>query len=248
MAKLLMITGLGSAIDLASNKKGAFYNTLEEFHKHWERIDIIVPRIKGQKSEIKEFFGNVYVHISPWPLMFHPFWFVKKGWEIFKKQKFDLMTVHEFPPFYNGIGARLLWQKIKAPYVLEIFHIPGHPRAANIKEVVYKFLFKLFIRFDASKAKAVRVMNQNQVPDFLIRVGVPKEKIIYIPAIYVNSDIFRPMNLFKEYDLIFVGRLEKNKGINLFLEAVKKLNCKAVIVGDGSLANDVKLEIGNWKL
>ena len=99
MAKLLMITGLGSAIDLASNKKGAFYNTLEEFHKHWERIDIIVPRIKGQKSEIKEFFGNVYVHISPWPLMFHPFWFVKKGWEIFKKQKFDLMTVHEFPPF-----------------------------------------------------------------------------------------------------------------------------------------------------
>ena len=248
MAKLLMITGLGSAIDLASNKKGAFYNTLEEFHKHWERIDIIVPRIKGQKSEIKEFFGNVYVHISPWPLMFHPFWFVKKGWEIFKKQKFDLMTVHEFPPFYNGIGARLLWQKIKAPYVLEIFHIPGHPRAANIKEVVYKFLFKLFIRFDASKAKAVRVMNQNQVPDFLIRVGVPKEKIIYIPAIYVNSDIFRPMNLFKEYDLIFVGRLEKNKGINLFLEAVKKLSCKAVIVGDGSLTNDVKLKIGNWKL
>lgn len=44
--KLLMITGLGSAKDLASGKRGAFYNTLEEFHKYWERIDIIAPKVQ----------------------------------------------------------------------------------------------------------------------------------------------------------------------------------------------------------
>lgn len=270
MAKLLMITGLGSATDLASGKKGAFYNTLEEFSKYWERIDIIAPKISRDSTsggfEVESLFGNVFIHISPWPLFFHPLWFLKKGIQIYKEQKFDLMTVHEFPPFYNGIGARLLWsrlfkeksrildsrsesgQKIKVPYVLEIFHIPGHPRAAGIKEVIYKFLFKLFIRLDASKAKAVRVMNQKQVPDFLVRAGVPKEKIIYVPAIYVDLDIFKPMDVVKEYDLIFVGRLEPNKGVGLFLEAVKKLNRKSIIVGHGSLYNKIKSEIENHKL
>ena len=265
MAKLLMITGLGSAKDLASGRQGAFYNTLEEFHKYWDRIDIIAPKILNPKSEILNkskiqnsksqtivLFGNVYIHVSPWPLVFHPFWFLKKGRQIYKEQKFDLMTVHDFPPFYNGIGARLLWQKIKVPYILEILHIPGHPRVASIKEAFYRFLFKLFIRLDVSRAKAVRVMN-NQVAEKLVQFGVPESKINLIPAIYVDSDIFKPMTLPKEYDLIFVGRLEKNKGIDLLLETASKLkaqilNFKMIIVGSGPLKENLKFKIKNLKL
>jgi len=243
-----MITGLGSAKDLAFGKKGAFYNTLEEFHKYWDRIDIMAPRNKRQETRDKVLFGNVFIHLSPWPLIFHPVWFLKKGIQIYKEQKFDLMTVHEFPPFYNGIGARLLWQKIKVPYVLEILHIPGYPRAANVKEFIYRFMFRLFIKFDSSKAKAVRVMNKNQVSDFLIKAGVSKEKINYIPAIYLDLDVFGPVKVLKEYDLIFIGRLVENKGINLFIEVVKKLNARALIVGDGPLMNDLKLKAANYKL
>lgn len=246
MAKLLMVTGLGSAKDLASGKKGAFYNTLEEFHKYWERIDVISPKIGGY-SGVVEVFGNVYVHISPWPLLFHPLWFLKKGFEIYKEHKFDLMTVHEFPPFYNGIGARLLWQKIKVPYILEIFHIPGFPRPATFKEELYKQLMKIFIAFDSSKARAVRIMN-GQVGGFLKEFGVPANKIILIPAIYADLDVFKPFDPVKVYDLIFIGRLESNKGIDLFLETVRKLNCRALIVGSGSLFEKIKLEIQNSKL
>src|SRR3989344_4712593 len=266
MAKLLMITGLGSAKDLASGKKGAFYNTLEEFSKYWERIDIICPKsvasqrqlVSGktnyqflpdrQAEPITNYFGNVYLHISSWPLVFHPLWFLKKGIEIYKEQKFDLMTVHEFAPFYNGIGARLLWNKIRVPYVVEIHHIPGYPRAANFKEEIYKILTRLFIEFDSKKAKAVRVVNQNQVPKFLIESGIPKEKIIYIPSIYIDSDVFKSMDLSKEYDLIFVGRLEKNKGLYLFLETIKITGLRGIIVGTGPLMNDCKLKIKNFKL
>lgn len=240
MAKLLMITGLGSARDLASGKRGAFYNTLEEFHKYWDRIDIICPRTDNINSGTLNLFGNVYVHISSWPLVLHPIWFLKRGLEIYREQKFDLMTVHEFPPFYNGIGARLLWQFLKVPYILEIFHVPGHPQAASFKEVIYRVIFKFFIKLDASKAKAVRVMNKSQVPDFLIKTGVSRDKIIYIPAIYVDLDIFKPMNLAKKYDLIFVGRLERNKGIDLFIEVVKKTGMRGIIVGDGSLKKDLQ--------
>src|SRR3989344_256118 len=108
MTKLLMITGLGSVKDLVSEKQGAFYYTLEEFSKYWDRIDIISPKVKGCDSGVKNIFGNVYIHISSWPLIFHPMWFLKKGAEIYREQKFNLMTVQEFPPFYNGIGARFL--------------------------------------------------------------------------------------------------------------------------------------------
>src|SRR3990167_10435561 len=179
MAKLLMITGLGSAADLASGKKGAFYNTLEEFHKYWERIDIIAPRIvrdvgndgdvgneKFQQAkrsnkrsdtttQTQNLFGNVYVHISPWPLLFHPFWFLKKGLEIYREQKFNLMTVHEFPPFYNGIGAWFLWNFIRVPYVLEIFHIPGYPMSTGFKELMYKNSAKIYYRLDSISAIGV---------------------------------------------------------------------------------------------
>ena len=252
--KLLMITGLGSAKDLASGKRGAFYNTLEEFSKYWERIDIICPKLTSlPANKLISYFGNVHVHISPWPLFLHPIFFIKKALEIYKSQKFNLMTVHDFPPFYNGIAARILWQFLKVPYVLEIFHIPGHPRAASLKEAIYKVFFKLFIKFDVSKARAVRVMN-NQVADFLVSYGVPKEKIIYIPAIYIDLDIFKPVNLPKEYDLIFIGRLEKNKGTGLLLDALNILSItynlkpKTLIVGAGPLKKSLELKAKNYNL
>ena len=255
MARLLMITGLGSAVDLASGKKGAFYNTLEEFHKYWNRVDIICPRVKREKLKVKSLFGNVFIHVSPWPLVFHPFWFLKKGLEIYKEQKFDLMTVQDFPPFYNGIGARLLWSRINVPYILEFHHISGYPKAANFKEKIYanEFIWKLYWNIFGSKAKAVRVVNQKQTLGFLEKAGIPKEKIVYIPSMYIDLDTFKPLGLPKEYDIIFVGRLEPNKGVNLLMEAAGKLksqiiNFKMLVVGDGKLKTDCKLKVENWKL
>jgi len=245
MAKLLMITGLGSARDIASNKKGAFYYTLEEFHKYWDRIDIVVPRVK---DPVKNLFGNVFIHSSPWPLALHPLFFIYKILGLHRKINFDLMTVQEFPPFYNGIGAWIISVFTKIPYVLEVMHIPGYPKAANFKERFYKLLTKLFIKVDASRARAVRVINKSETLEFLVKAGVPRQKLVYIPAVYIDLDIFKPMDVEKEYDLIFIGRLEKNKGINLFLETVKKLNARAIIVGDGELRDKIKLEIENFKL
>src|SRR3989338_1581394 len=145
MAKLLMITGLGGGLDLVRGKRGAFYNTLEEFHRYWERIDIILPKMAGVSE--KNFFSNVFVHCSPWPLVFYPWWFLKKGAELHLAHHFDLMTVHDFPPFYNGIGARFLWQKTKVPYVLEVHHIPGYPRAGSVKGGLYRRCWAMMAKF-----------------------------------------------------------------------------------------------------
>src|SRR3989344_2761564 len=255
-----MITGLGSARDLASGKKGAFYNTLEEFHKYWERIDIIAPKIsRGSTSggfEVEPLFGNVYIHISPWSLIFYPFWFLKKALEIYKENRFNLMTVHDFPPFYNGIGARLLWHKIRAPYVLEFHHVPGYPKAANLKEKIYAkpILWRLYWKFFGSKTRAIRVVNQKQTLEFLKSVDMPEEKIIYIPSVYLDLDVFKPLDLEKKYDLILVGRLEENKGIELLLKAIQflvyglRFPVKCLIVGDGSLSTSLRFKVKGLNL
>ena len=247
MPKLLMITGLGGGRDLALGKKGAFYNTLEEFHKYWERIDIVLPHIKNVNHEVNV-FGNIYLHISPWPLVFHPVWFLWKCNKIYREQKFNLITVHEFPPFYNGIGARLLWHKIKVPYVLEIMHIPGYPKAGNFREKIYKWLMQVFIAIDSGKAVAVRVINKKETPEFLVQAGVPKHKLKYIPAFYIDLDVFKPLDTPKEYDLVFAARLEQNKGIYQLLQPISKAktqmpNLKLLVVGQGSERKNLESKI-----
>ncbi len=238
---LLMVTGLGSATDLAQGKKGAFYNTLEEFHKYWERIDIIIPRVSN--PQVAELFGNVFLHTSPWPLILHPLFFIRKGISLHKKYHFNLMTVQDFPPFYNGIGAFLLWCGIRVPYILEIHHIPGYPKSANLKEWLYRIYARLFLGLDAWPARAIRVVNKHQTKEFLIRVGVSASKIIYIPSLYIDQSIFHPTNDPKEYDLIFVGRLAENKGIDLFIATSKKLGIKTLIIGDGPERERIQKEI-----
>jgi glycosyltransferase involved in cell wall biosynthesis len=245
-----MITGDRS---LAQGKKGPFYYMLEEFSKHWERIDIICPKIRNPKHEIRNIFDNVFIHSSNVPLILHPWFILKKGQEIYKEQKFDLFIIHSYPPFYNDIGGLLLYKKIKTPYILEIMHIAGYPKAGSFKERFYKILTKLFIRFFAKNAKAVRIINQKQTGDFLKKSGTSENKLKYIPAFYVDFGVFKPQNLEKKYDLVFSGRLVRSKGIFLLLEAIKKIkksqpkagppraeNIKLIIIGSGPLENKIK--------
>ena len=117
MTNLLMITGDRS---LAQGKVGAFYSTLEEFSKHWDRIDIICPIV--EKVKTKELFDNVFIHTYPWHLIFQPLFIVKIGKELIQRYKHSLITVHDYPPFYNGLGAFILSLFTWIPYILDIHH------------------------------------------------------------------------------------------------------------------------------
>ena len=215
MAKLLIISGYG-ATDLATGKKGAFYNTMEELHKYWDRIDIICPSLQG-KSPV-QIFSNVFFHPCPHSIILQPAWIYRKGTEIYNEQKFDVITVHEYPPFYNGMGAMMLSRKLKVPRIEEFHHIVGYPKSANIKEMFYKFLSLIFANFLTSQSAAVRVVNNTQVSYFLEKSGVNKRKIHYVPSLYIDKKIFNSQESLKSFDLIFIGRLVHNKGIKLFMD------------------------------
>lgn len=219
---------------LASGKHGAFFNTLEELHKHFERIDVICPRVAIHRYDMV-LFGNVHVHPSPLPLIFQPLWIWYKGKQLARFVSYGLATCHEYPPFYNGLGARLLHQATGIPYLLEIMHVPGWPRGANLKERFYRWLTRMLVAWDVRPARAVRTINAHQTPSFLEAAGVPRGKIVHIPAFYIDLVTYKPELGEKKYDVAFVGRMATNKGLDIFLDVMEKTDLVGVAVGDGPL-------------
>jgi len=242
-----MISGDNS---VAQGKKGAFYHTLAELHQHWERIDILCPRAA---QTVNCLFGHVFIHCAPDAKIWQWRFIRQKGQELFGRERFDVMAVQSYPPFYNDLGAWLLKRKINIPYLLEIHHIIGYPRAADLKERLYFWLGKFLWRFLTRPAAAVRVVNQKQAPDFLSRHGVPWGKIKYIPSAYLDLSVFQPRAVEKKYDLVLAARLEKNKGILNLLKAVKiakkqKPNLTLLLIGEGGQKLKLQKYVANNNL
>ena len=248
--KLLMISGDRSILQ---GKKGAFFYTLQEFSKHWERIDIICPRVPLPRP-LREhpspdgggvggggIFPNVHFHPNPGGLLSQPFWILKKGRELVALCRHDVMTVHDYPPFYNGLGARWLHKKIDIPYAEEIHHIVGFPAAASLQELIGRTLSWWMVPFVSKKAAAVRVVS-SQTEEKLEKWGIAKSKMEIIPSFYLDHELLKPSHTTKQqYDVVVCGRLVENKGFFEVLEAMSLIPGSSIlIIGDGPLRN--KLE------
>ena len=72
-----------------------------------------------------------------------------------------------------------------------------------------------------------------------------KNKISIIPN-YVNTDLFEPVvENKKEFDVLFIGRITHQKNVQGLLEALKDLNIKALIIGDGDLKKGLIEQYGD---
>lgn len=247
--KLLMISGDRSILQ---GKRGAFWYTLEEFSKHWERIDVICPQTKIQSPKLEtisnvknlnveivsefEFcaFSHVFFHPSPYSLWRQSKWILEKGKALIAEHHHDVVTVHEYPPFYNGIGAYHLHQATGIPYALEVHHIVGWPRAATLTEWIGRVASRWQIPRSAYHARAVRVVN-HEVQGVLAQWGIPAEKIQSIPSFYLDTEKLRPNpSVQRQYDVVFCGRLVANKGLAEVVRAVAGLpGVSLLIIGDG---------------
>jgi glycosyltransferase involved in cell wall biosynthesis len=223
--KLLMVSGDRSVLQ---GKKGAFYYTLEEFSKHWDRIDIIVPAVSGEWLA-GSLFGNVYFHSSSKGLWYQPWWIKKKGQELFDMHHHDVMTVHEYPPFYNGIGAAMLHKTTKIPYALEIHHIVGYPRSASLQEFIGRLMYRPYFFCFGRRANAVRVVNthlKNKLKEWGLK-NVQKVSSFYLDSAALQQD----RSIEKKYDVVFCGRNVANKGLKEVRKAVKELDVSLLAIG-----------------
>ncbi len=237
--RLLMISGDRSILQ---GKKGAFWYTLEEFSRYWERIDIITPAVaeKNQMPKTKnqtsvQVFPKVWFHPSPWSLWSQSKWILKKGKELIGEHHHDVMTVHEYPPFYNGLGALRLHNATKIPYMTEIHHIVGYPHAASFTELIGRWMSRVWLpRWGTSMAMKVRVVS-GEVSKILKEWLVPDTKIVFLYSIYLNRLLLvSDSSIQKKYDVVFCARLVPNKRLSQLLQVIETIpNITLLVIGDG---------------
>ena len=234
-----MISGDRSILQ---GKKGAFWYTLEEFSRYWERIDIITPAVaeKNQMPKTKnqtsvQVFPKVWFHPSPWSLWSQSKWILKKGKELIGEHHHDVMTVHEYPPFYNGLGALRLHNATKIPYMTEIHHIVGYPHAASFTELIGRWMSRVWLpRWGTSMAMKVRVVS-GEVSKILKEWLVPDTKIVFLYSIYLNRLLLvSDSSIQKKYDVVFCARLVPNKRLSQLLQVIETIpNITLLVIGDG---------------
>lgn len=101
---------------------------------------------------------------------------------------------------------------------------------------------KLFLSADRVivATEAMRRSVENRFPDATPRIRV-------FPN-YVDTDRFKPQkNGNPSKDIVFIGRLCKQKNLVLLLDAIADLNVTAMIVGDGDQGEDLRRRYGTMK-
>ena len=224
-------------------RRGAFWYTLEELKQYFERVDVICPKPKNScLSGVVHAFDRVYIHHSSRGLWRQPWWILKKGRELCGERQYRVMTVHDYPPFYNGLGAWMLQRKTGIPYIEEIHHVVGYPRAADFGEWIGRRMYWLFFQTIGKRATAVRVVNQEV--EHMVQEWTGKDHVRLLSSQYLDRKSLQPdSSIKKKYDLIFCGRLVKNKGVENVLNVLVYLHkVSLLIVGDGSLFSKLKAQ------
>lgn len=220
---------------------GPFHALLRGFSSHFERIDVITP-MPSKPVTVTNVFDTVHLHPAPVARSGMVRFVFEKGRELLAEHGATLITSHDYGWFYNGIGAAKLSKATGVPYLSELHHVPGHPVAADMRERFDKRVAKAYVRFATSRALAFRVVNQIEMPALLRSWGVPDEKILVLPSLYVDLATFRAIEPRpkSEVDVCFVGRMVNNKGLDRIIDALALLAKQghahtALFVGKGPL-------------
>lgn len=238
---------------VAAGEKGPFHNMLQRFSTHFDRIDVIGLRPARVKE--RRVFGNVYLHPPEGGKVRQPGHILRTGRRLLAERPYAFAVSHDYNPFYNGLGAWLLHRKTGLPYISEIHHVPGYPRAATLRERIDRLCTRLYVRWVQHRALAIRVVNGKEMPGLLRKWGVQPGKITVLHSLYIDFETFRPPGPGeaeeKRYDLLFCGRLAPNKGIFIVLEALDRLRrlrpeVRLLLIGRGPL--EARIEHGLRRL
>ncbi len=236
--RLLMISGDRQA---AIGERGPFATLQGEFAQHFERIDVLCPR-PPRPQTVRVIEGHVHLHAAPVGRSRMVPWIESEGARLLAEHGHALITSHDYGWFYNGIGAARLARRAGVPYVSEIHHVPGYPVAADWRERFDRRVARTYIRWARTRAAAFRVVNRVEMPALLASWGVPAEKILVLPSLYIDFATFRPVDPAPpfEQDVTFVGRMVNNKGLDRIVDALALLGsrgrrARALFVGQGPL-------------
>ena len=95
-----------------------------------------------------------------------------------------------------------------------------------------------------SSADRIVVTTAKMAKDVRERIPEVSGKTVIVPN-YVDTDRFSPVDTKKDCDILYVGRLANQKNPTGLLEAVMKLKCRTIMIGDGPFGEKLREKYGN---
>ncbi len=232
--KLLMITGDRA---VASGKRGPFAVTLIGLAKHFERIDVLTPRVSAEDRAWERLVpNNVHIHTAPVGIWGHARWVAHYGEKLVQNHSIRLATVLASPPFHHAFGALKLAKKADIKLALEVHHVVGHPQAASMQERIGYLLSRIFLPLIARRVNGVRVVNKSMAM-FLHGWGVKEHLIHVVPSFYLDASLIaKAADVRPTVSMSFCARLVANKNLPLIFRAMKLLpTATLVVISDGPM-------------
>jgi glycosyltransferase involved in cell wall biosynthesis len=219
--RLLLVSGDSS---VAEGKQSTFRRVLESFRTGWNRIDVVLPPTSSEVQVTQ--FDNVFLHVNPGRKSSHLAFVADRVSSLLEAHGHELVSAHIYGLCLHGIGARIALRRSATDtrFMVEIHHVPGVPRSGGLRDLVEKELITRYIRWASSHVDAIRVVNAHEVPSYLVNIcGVPAEKVVNVPSVFVDHEAAQLTDAPKVYDLMFCGRLMPNKGLDLLLATLQEV-------------------------
>jgi len=221
------------------DKDSYFACVLKELNKYWDNIIVIVPYPRYCRMPLNE-----RCKVVGFPKILYPLLPLAL---IFKKVKIDFVISQD--PAFTGLPAYML-AKLKC--ILWFCELHGTYLTETQECLTWKDLFLNKIgKFLIKRAHVIRVVNK-KIYHSLKFLGIPEDRLLYIRSNYIHPDFISPSYFCKnsnnnELTLAFVGRLVKEKGVDLLLNILPylkdKINFKLFVVGSGPDTSWFKREI-----
>ena len=164
---------------------------------------------------------KINVIIKQLSKLFQMVYFVKRETRL-------IIGIYELP---HGLLAFIIGKLKRIPIVITLISNPGYKK---IRKGLWKATTNVLLR----NSDFVTVTGTRS-KQFIVNEGIQASKILILPN-SIDTNIFKPKNVKKKYDIISVGYLDEAKVPYLIIDAVLRLiidypRIKVAIAGDGPM-------------